>query len=90
MASVAAYSPPRNWNRLGLRGYARPPKPIRVPDQPVCAARFTARATECWTTPAPAELTDDELLKGAEEQGHFDFLNDPAEDIYTWEDGEEL
>jgi hypothetical protein len=42
------------------------------------------------TIPVRAELTDDEVLKLAEEEGNFDFLNDPAEDIYSWDDGEEL
>ena len=34
------------------------------------------------------ELSDEELLKMVEEQGHFRFLDDPQEDIYTWDDGD--
>jgi hypothetical protein len=34
------------------------------------------------------ELTDEELLKAALDSGAFDSWNDPAEDIYTLEDGE--
>ncbi len=35
------------------------------------------------------EMTDDEFLRGAEAAGHFAFLDDPSEDVYTWDDGEE-
>jgi len=38
----------------------------------------------------PAELSDDELLEMAERDGHFSFLEGAAEDIYTWDDGEEV
>jgi hypothetical protein len=33
------------------------------------------------------EVTEEEWLKGAMKMGSFDFLNDPAEDIYTLNDG---
>lgn len=36
------------------------------------------------------DLSDDELLRAAEAEGHFAFLDDPSEDIYTWDDGDEL
>jgi hypothetical protein len=36
------------------------------------------------------EMSDDEFLRGAEADGHFAFLEDPSEDVYTWDDGEDL
>lgn len=30
------------------------------------------------------------ILKYAEKSGSFDFLSNPEEDIYTWDDGEKL
>jgi hypothetical protein len=34
------------------------------------------------------EANDKDILRFAEQSGHFDFLNDPAEDIYGLDDGE--
>lgn len=36
------------------------------------------------------EMSDEEFLRGAEADGHFAFLEEPLEDVYTWDDGEEL
>lgn len=36
------------------------------------------------------EMSDEEFLRGAEADGHFAFLEEPSEDVYTWDDGEEL
>jgi len=49
-----------------------------------------ARDAGGWTEPVQPELTDEELLEAAEHEGHFTFLDDAAEDIYTWNDGEEI
>ncbi len=39
---------------------------------------------------AHKEMSDEEFLRGAEAGGHFAFLEDPSENVYTWDDGEEL
>ena len=36
------------------------------------------------------EMSDEEFLRGTEADGHFAFLEEPSEDVYTWDDGEEL
>ena len=36
------------------------------------------------------EMSDEEFLRGAEADGHFAFLEEPSEDVYTWDDGEKL
>jgi hypothetical protein len=37
-----------------------------------------------------SEMTDLEVLIATEKTGSFDYLNDPSNDIYTLEDGENL
>jgi len=76
MAHVASYSPPSNWNRLGLRGYSSVGRPSLDPP-PAWLCR-------------PARAPSPTLLELAEREGHFSFLEDPCEDVYTWEDGEEV
>lgn len=46
---------------------------------------------EGWTVAEPErELSDKEILRSLEQDGHFDFLKDPEEDIYGLNDGEAL
>jgi hypothetical protein len=47
------------------------------------------RRKDDWTEPEPPEMSDEELLRAAEAEGHFAFLDGPSDDIYTWDDGEE-
>jgi len=84
------YSTEQNWNRLGLRGYSRPGRRqpfIRLAELHV---PVPAASLEGWTAPLGVDLPDDELLKMAEREGHFSFLDDPSEDMYTWDDGEDI
>jgi len=90
MVKSEEFTTERNWNKLGLRGFASRRR-RRFPKQnAVFTELIPARSRASWTTPVRRELTDDEVLQMAEEEGHFDFLDDPAEDIYSWDDGEEL
>ncbi len=89
MAHVASYSPPSNWNRLGLRGYSSVGRPSLDPPPAWLCRPARAPSPTSWTTPETSELSDEELLELAEREGHFSFLEDPCEDVYTWEDGEE-
>ena len=95
MPSVAAFSMERMWNKLGLHGFWRPGKPIfsRAREQreaEIDIAVAVAESLEDWTEPSKIEATDEQFLEMAEADGHFDFLEDPAEDVYTWEDGEAM
>jgi len=56
---------------------------VHVPSLYVYGQADTWRATVPET-----ELSDSELLRLAEATGQFDFLNDPAEDVYSPNDGE--
>ena len=89
MAHQTVYSMTRKWNELRLCRFSRRRATI-FPRQPdVFAVTALARSTDGWTIPVKSELTDEAFLFIAEEEGHFDFLDDPAEDIYTWDDGDE-
>ena len=90
MGSPGVFSTEQNWNKLGLRGFSSS-KRVTFSKQYVSFTELVpARSTRSWTEPVAREMSDEELLKMAEAEGHFAFLDDPSEDIYTWGDGEEL
>ncbi len=95
MSSSAVFTAERNWNRLGLRASWRPWKPVfprSAMDSPGVEVTVigVAGKPEDWASPAVIEVADDEFVALAEREGHFSFLDDPSENIYTWEDGEDL
>ena len=51
MAHVASYSPPSNWNRLGLRGYSSVGRPSLDPPPPRLCKPVRAPSLTSWTTP---------------------------------------
>jgi len=90
MASLGVFSSERNWNRLGLRGFTSPKQATFSRHYASFRMLVPVQSLACWTDPVPREMTDDEFLRGAEADGHFAFLEDPSEDVYTWDDGEDL
>ena len=90
MASATEYSRVTDWNTLRLRGSPQEHRRVFSPQYTAFTAVLRAHDIGGWTEPAHVELTDEELVREAEQEGHFDSLDDPAEDIYTWDDGEEI
>ncbi len=89
MAHQTIYSMTRKWNELRLCGFSRRRTAIFSQQPDVLAVTALAGSTDGWTLPVKRELTDGAFLRIAEEEGHFDFLDDPTQDIYTWVDGDE-
>ena len=90
MVKSEEFTTERNWNKLGLSESTSRKRSRLWNLNALFTELVPARSRASWTAPVRPELTDDEVLQMAEEEGHFDFLDDPAEDIYSWDDGEEL
>ena len=85
-AAAGVYCEVQDWNELALTGYWKPQRPSFGGSTTLV---WTLRVFG-WTEPVHREVSDEEFLRLAEQDGHFDFLADPSEDIYSWEDGEEV